>query len=134
MVKSIDALVECLEADPDALIIGEGSNVLFTKDVERTVIVMDIKGIEVIKSTDTYQEIKVAAGENWHEFVLWCIEHDLGGVENLSLIPGKCGAAPIQNIGAYGVELADVLTSVSCMDRYTRARFTLDRSLSLIHI
>jgi len=128
VATTIDELRDYLTTHSNPLILGEGSNVLFTKDVSRAVIVIDIKGIEVIKSTETYQDIKVAAGENWHEFVLWCLEHDLGGIENLSLIPGKCGAAPIQNIGAYGVELADVLTSVTCIDKNTQAKFTLDKS------
>jgi len=128
VVKSIDQLRDALTIHRDPLILGEGSNVLFTKDITQPVIVIDLKGIEVLNTTDTHQEIKVAAGENWHNLVLWCLEHDLGGIENLSLIPGKCGAAPIQNIGAYGVELADVLSSVTCMDKYTRAMFTLGSS------
>ncbi len=117
-----------LSTYPDALVLGEGSNVLFTQDLSRAVIIIDIKGIDVVQRTDTFLEVKVAAGENWHDFVLWCLGHDLGGVENLSLIPGKCGAAPIQNIGAYGVELSHVLTSVTCMDRQTLVEHTLDKS------
>jgi len=101
--------------------------VLFTQDQDRPVYVIDIKGIEKVQDGKGWQDIKVAAGEDWHDLVLWSLEQGLGGLENLSLIPGKCGAAPIQNIGAYGVELADVIQSVTCMDKQSQALFTLDK-------
>lgn len=89
-------------------ILGGGSNILFTKDVDTLVALNSIKGIEVRDSDADYVYLRVGAGEVWHDFVLHCIAHNYGGVENLSLIPGSVGAGPMQNIGAYGVELKDV--------------------------
>jgi len=89
-------------------ILGGGSNMLLTKDVEKPVIHIALKGIEVTQQDDDFVWIEAQAGENWHQLVLWTLEHDFGGIENLSLIPGNIGSAPIQNIGAYGVELKDV--------------------------
>ncbi|MFD2725498.1 UDP-N-acetylmuramate dehydrogenase [Hyunsoonleella rubra] len=97
---------------PEKLILGGGSNMLLTKNQDKLVIHVNLKGISVIDETTDYVLVKASAGENWHEFVLWCLKHDYGGLENLSLIPGNVGTAPIQNIGAYGVELKD--TFVSC--------------------
>ena len=89
------------------LILGGGSNVLLTKDWEGPVLKIDILGIEVVHQTATHAVVRAGAGENWHQFVLWCIAQNFGGLENLSLIPGLVGAAPMQNIGAYGVEIKD---------------------------
>ena len=86
---------------------------LLTKDMDELVVHINIKGIEIVSETENSVIVKANAGENWHEFVLWCLANDFGGVENLSLIPGNVGSAPIQNIGAYGVELKDVF--VSCI-------------------
>lgn len=113
---------------PDAIILGGGSNVLFVKDQSNAVIIVDMKGVEVLEENESSVFLKIAAGEVWHEVVLWSLEQGYGGLENLSLIPGKCGAAPIQNIGAYGVELSELLSSVTCIDKLTRAQFTLDKS------
>jgi UDP-N-acetylmuramate dehydrogenase len=90
------------------LILGGGSNILFTKKFDGIVLKNELKGIEVIKEDTEHVYVKAAAGELWHHLVLYCIEHNYAGIENLSLIPGCVGAAPIQNIGAYGVELKDV--------------------------
>lgn len=90
------------------LIIGGGSNILLTQDVKGYVLKNNIKGIELIAEKDTHYFIKAWGGEIWHEFVMHCIENNYGGLENLSLIPGCVGAAPMQNIGAYGVEIKDV--------------------------
>ena len=90
------------------LILGGGSNILFTKDFDGIVLKNELKGIQLIKEDDKFFYVKAAAGELWHEFVLYCIEHNYAGVENLSLIPGSVGASPMQNIGAYGVEIKDV--------------------------
>ena len=92
----------------DILILGGGSNLLLTNDFSGLTIKINIKGIQIIEESEELVIVKVAAGENWHEFVNWCLENDFGGIENLALIPGSVGAAPIQNIGAYGVELESV--------------------------
>lgn len=89
------------------LILGGGSNVLFTGNINGLVLKNEYSGIETAEEHDDAIFLKVGAGENWHQFVLYCISKNLGGVENLSLIPGNVGAAPMQNIGAYGVELKD---------------------------
>jgi len=94
------------------LILGGGSNLLLLNDFDGLVIYMNNKGIKVVQEDDEYTTLKVEAGEVWHNFVLHCIEHNLGGVENLSLIPGSVGAAPMQNIGAYGVELESVFVEL----------------------
>ncbi len=104
-------------------ILGGGSNMLLTKDIEALVLHLNLKGIEVISETENAVIVKSMAGENWHEFVLWCLDHNFGGVENMSLIPGNIGTAPIQNIGAYGVELKDVFISceaINIKDQTTR--------------
>jgi len=90
------------------LVLGGGSNILFAGDFEGLVIHMAITGREVVKETEENVWLKIGAGENWHETVRYCIDQGWGGIENLSLIPGTVGAAPIQNIGAYGVELKEV--------------------------
>lgn len=90
------------------LIIGGGSNILLTQDYKGLVAKNELRGIEVIKQDKDYVYVRAAAGENWNRFVLYCIENNLAGVENLSLIPGNVGASPMQNIGAYGVEIKDV--------------------------
>jgi UDP-N-acetylmuramate dehydrogenase len=90
------------------LILGGGSNILFTKDFDGLVLKNEIKGIDLLHEDEAYYYVKAGAGENWHRFVMYCIGRGWAGIENLSLIPGSVGAAPMQNIGAYGVELSDV--------------------------
>jgi UDP-N-acetylmuramate dehydrogenase len=92
----------------DKLILGGGSNILFTKNFNGIVLRNELKGIELIKEDESHYYVKAAAGENWHEFVQYCLYHNYAGVENLSLIPGNVGASPMQNIGAYGVEIKEV--------------------------
>jgi len=104
-----------LKEYPVKFILGGGSNILLTKDVEALVIYVNLKNIEIVSKTERTVTVKASAGENWHDFVLWCLNHNFGGIENLSLIPGKVGAAPIQNIGAYGVELKDVFLSCEAL-------------------
>lgn len=93
-------------------ILGGGSNILFTQNVSGLLIRMLIPGIQVLREDAEHVWLKIGAGENWHQLVLHCVANNWGGIENLSLIPGTVGAAPIQNIGAYGVELKDVLEEV----------------------
>ena len=90
------------------LILGGGSNLLFTKNFDGIVLKNNLKGIELVKEDTDFYYVKSAAGEVWHEFVMYCIQHNYAGLENLSLIPGNVGASPMQNIGAYGVEIKDV--------------------------
>ena len=90
------------------LVLGGGSNILFTKNFDGLVLKNEIKGIKIIKEDEHYVYVQSGAGENWHQFVLYCIHNNFAGVENLSLIPGNVGASPMQNIGAYGVELKEV--------------------------
>ena len=99
---------------------------LLTKDIEKLVVFLNIKGISIDKEDDNFAYLTVNAGENWHEFVLWCISQNYGGIENLSLIPGNVGTCPIQNIGAYGVEVKDVITQVEglTIDREKSVKFS----------
>lgn len=101
------------------LILGGGSNMLFTGDFDGLVLKNEIKGIEIIEENSEYALVKSGAGEVWHSFVMWCIERNMGGVENLSLIPGSVGAGPMQNIGAYGVEIKDVFIELEAMNIHT---------------
>lgn len=107
----------------DHFILGGGSNILFTKDVDALVVRNELRGIEVVNEDAEHVYVKTGAGEVWHEFVLDCIRNNRAGVENLSLIPGSVGAGPMQNIGAYGVELKDVfheLEAFHVRDGYIR--------------
>lgn len=105
--------LEALQNNTDPiLILGGGSNILFTRDFPGVVLKDEIGGISIVDDGGDDVLVKAGAGVVWHSLVEWCIEHNLGGIENLSLIPGTCGAAPIQNIGAYGVELKDVFHSL----------------------
>ena len=97
-------------------ILGGGSNMLLTKDINALVIHLNLKGIKALSETEDFVTIEAMAGENWHEFVLYCIEKGFGGLENLSLIPGNTGTTPIQNIGAYGVELKDTFESCKAIE------------------
>ena len=113
--SSIEELKQILSFrnDKKLLVLGGGSNLLLTKDFDGLVIKNEIKRFEVIEETAIEVIVESGAGENWHEFVLNCIDKGFGGIENLSLIPGSVGASPMQNIGAYGVEIKDVFESLS---------------------
>ncbi|MEI7803332.1 MAG: UDP-N-acetylmuramate dehydrogenase [Bacteroidota bacterium] len=100
----------------EKLILGGGSNILFTKNFDGIVVKNSFTGISIVKEDDNYVWVKAAAGEVWHQFVLWCIEKNLAGLENLSLIPGQVGAAPMQNIGAYGVEIKDLFDELEAIE------------------
>lgn len=102
---------------PNILILGGGSNILLRDDYEGLVVQNQILGIELLKEDGEHVWLKVGAGENWHQFVLYCINRNYAGIENLSLIPGNVGASPMQNIGAYGVEVKSVIQKVECVKR-----------------
>jgi UDP-N-acetylmuramate dehydrogenase len=118
-VDTIDSLIEVVASNKELFILGGGSNMLLTQDIEKLVVHVDLKGREIIEQNENFVIVKAQAGENWHEFVLWCIAQDFGGIENLSLIPGNVGTTPIQNIGAYGVEIKDTLYSCEALNRKT---------------
>lgn len=115
------------EQYPSPLLIGGGSNILLTKDISSLVIHLNTKGIEVLSKSENKALVKVQAGETWHDFVCWAINHKMGGIENLSLIPGNVGTAPIQNIGAYGVELKDVFVSCDALDLQEKKQVTFTK-------
>lgn len=120
-VNTIDELKTIFDSEqfPNKLILGGGSNILLTKDVDALVIHLNLKGKTIVKHTENNVFIKCQTGENWHEFVLWTIDQDYGGLENLSLIPGNVGTSPIQNIGAYGIELKDTFHSCEALNLKT---------------
>lgn len=103
-----------LQSSP--LVLGGGSNILFTKNYPGLVLKNMLLGKRILRESDTDIEVEIASGENWHQTVLWAVEQGFGGIENLSLIPGSAGAAPIQNIGAYGVELEQVFQRLEAFD------------------
>jgi UDP-N-acetylmuramate dehydrogenase len=109
-------------------VLGGGSNVVLPNTLSGTTLLMSIFGKEIIDSNDHFTAVAVGAGENWHDFVAWTLEHNLPGLENLALIPGTVGAAPIQNIGAYGAEVADYLACVEVFDYKEQAFVTLNKA------
>ncbi len=120
-IESEEQLLTIIDDLPNAqkLILGGGSNVLFLDDFKGTVLLNNIKGKEIISEDDNQITLKIKGGENWHELVMWSVEKGYGGIENLALIPGKVGTAPIQNIGAYGVEVKDVIKEVHTINMKT---------------
>ncbi len=110
------------------MILGGGSNILLTRDVSGLVLKNEIKGKKIVATGENTALVAVGGGENWHRFVLWTLKNNLGGVENLSLIPGTVGAAPIQNIGAYGVELKDVFEKLEAVDLKTGETQIFDKN------
>ncbi len=137
-IDATAALLLTIETEEDILslpafdprkdfMLGAGSNVLFVSDVPGTVFLNRISGKIIIAEHDDQTQIEVGAGENWHQLVRWSLDQGLSGLENLSLIPGSTGAAPIQNIGAYGVELSSVLEQVTAWDWQQSARVTFNR-------
>jgi UDP-N-acetylmuramate dehydrogenase len=105
--------------DDPMLVLGGGSNLLLTKDFDGLVLKNEIQGIEIISENEEFTLVKAGAGEVWHQFVLFAIDNNLGGIENMSLIPGSVGAAPMQNIGAYGVEIKDVFHELEALNLST---------------
>jgi len=131
-IQSVEELQTLLQTsifkEEKHLLLGGGSNVLFTKDFDGLVIKTEIFGIEKTEEDHAHARVKVGAGEVWHNLVMHCVKNNLGGIENLSLIPGTTGAAPIQNIGAYGVEVKNVIEFVDAIELSTGATkvFTKD--------
>lgn len=121
-VHSVEELQTVLRQHPDEkkFILGGGSNMLLTRDVDALVIHVDLKGKKIVSQDDDFVTVEAQAGENWHEFVLWTIAQDFGGLENMSLIPGNVGTTPIQNIGAYGTEIKDTFVSCQAMEIATQ--------------
>ena len=122
-IESVDDLGQLIQhaiyRNNKRLILGGGSNILFSGDYSGLIIPTNIKGTDTVEKTESSITIKVGGGEVWHDLVMHCVSQDWGGVENLSLIPGTVGASPIQNIGAYGVEVKDVIDSVETIDLET---------------
>ncbi|RYJ45669.1 UDP-N-acetylmuramate dehydrogenase [Flavobacterium beibuense] len=121
-VHSVSELSQTLKenSNKQKFILGGGSNMLLTQDIHALVIHVDIKGKELVFEDDNHVHLKAMAGENWHEFVVYSISQNYGGLENLSLIPGNVGTTPIQNIGAYGTEIKDTFVSCEAMDIETQ--------------
>ncbi|MDF1517641.1 MAG: UDP-N-acetylmuramate dehydrogenase, partial [Lutibacter sp.] len=115
-INTIKDLKEILASEKAIFLLGGGSNILLTSDVEKLVIHLNNKGIIVNDFDENEVLVTAEAGENWHEFVLWCVSQNYGGLENLALIPGNVGTSPIQNIGAYGVEIKDVFQQLEAID------------------
>ncbi len=115
-VSSVYELQQLLKTEKEVFLLSGGSNMLLTKDIDMLVVHLNITGVSIDTEDDKHVYLTVNAGEDWHEFVLWCIANDYGGIENLSLIPGNVGTCPIQNIGAYGVEVKDTITKVEGLE------------------
>jgi UDP-N-acetylmuramate dehydrogenase len=109
-------------------VLGGGSNVVLAENFEGITAIVALAGRRVLEETPDHVLIEAAAGETWHDLVAWTVDQGLGGLENLALIPGTSGAAPVQNIGAYGAELADFFHSLDAYDRQTGARVSFDRA------
>jgi len=126
-IAELKAVLEQHQYDKK-FILGGGSNMLLTQDIDALVIHVDLKGKRIVKEDDDFVWVESNAGEEWHEFVLWTIDQNFGGLENMSLIPGNVGTTPVQNIGAYGTEIKD--TFVSCealhINTQTMKTFTKD--------
>ncbi len=121
-VDSFYELQKLIESEKDLFLLSGGSNMLLTSDIDKLVTHINIKGVSIDKEDENCVYLTVNSGEDWHEFVLWCIDQNYGGIENLSLIPGNVGTSPIQNIGAYGVEVKDVITKVEALEIATAKR------------
>jgi len=128
-ISSLDDLRTGLQSGIRPLfLLGGGSNVLFTQNVQGLVLKNNLRGIQVIQDFEDKVWVEVGGGEVWHEFVLWAVANDFGGIENMSLIPGTVGASPIQNIGAYGVELKDVFVHLTALHLNTGTLKTFQHS------
>lgn len=115
-VNSLSELKEILATEKSIFLISGGSNILLTKDIDRLVVHLNLKGVVVNDTNEDLVYVTAEAGEDWHKFVMWCISQNYGGLENLSLIPGNVGTSPIQNIGAYGVEIKDTFVQLEALE------------------
>ncbi len=129
-VHSVDELQHVLKENTSKkkFILGGGSNMLLTKDIDALVIHVDLKGKKITKEDENHVWVESQAGENWHEFVLWTIYQNFGGLENMSLIPGNVGTTPVQNIGAYGTEIKDTFDSCEAMEISTQKMRTFNHA------
>lgn len=127
-VSNPTELATVLKSNQNIFVLGGGSNMLLTQNIDKLVVHINFKGIEVTKEDENNVWVKAQAGENWHEFVLYCIEHNYGGIENLSLIPGNVGTTPIQNIGAYGVEIKDTFDNCTAMEIASQELKSFDKT------
>lgn len=116
VVNSLQDLKSLISTEKDIFLLGGGSNMLLTSDIKKLVVHLNLKGVIVNDTDKNVVYVTSEAGENWHEFVLWCISQNYGGLENLSLIPGNVGTSPIQNIGAYGVEIKDTFHQLEALE------------------
>ena len=121
IVENITELIDLVKQTPknDFFILGGGSNILLTKDIDKLVIQLNLKGISIIEESDDFFIVEAMAGEVWHEFVQFTLKNNFGGLENLSLIPGNVGTSPMQNIGAYGIEIKDSFYSCKALNLET---------------
>lgn len=129
-IQTVEALREALSFSQNhnlaLLFLGGGSNVLFTRDFDGLVIKLNLKGISVQPWNENEVLVTAKSGENWHEFVMFCLDKNLGGLENLSLIPGNVGTSPMQNIGAYGTEIKDIFVNCKALNLETKEIETFD--------
>jgi UDP-N-acetylmuramate dehydrogenase len=125
--NSIKELQEIITNKNDIFLLGGGSNMLLTSNISKLVVHLNLKGIIVNDTAKSEVFVTAEAGENWHDFVIWCISQNYGGLENLSLIPGNVGASPIQNIGAYGVEIKDTFHQLEAIEIETGKIKTFDK-------
>src|SRR6187431_204741 len=128
-VHNVSELKSILEQNKnqEKFVLGGGSNMLLTKNIEALVIHIDLKGKKVLKEDEDFVWVESEAGENWHQFVLWAIDQNFGGLENMSLIPGNVGTTPVQNIGAYGAEIKDTFVSCDAINIKTQEMRTLNK-------
>ena len=128
--SSVDELKDLLvqkEKGASLLILGGGSNLLFTDDFKGVVLKNELRGIQLLHEDEDHYYVQAAAGESWHQLVMYCVASNYTGMENLSLIPGSVGASPIQNIGAYGVELKDVFYELQALDFHSHDVITFTK-------
>ena len=125
-IKDLNTILKEHQSE-SKFILGGGSNMLLTQDIQSLVIHIDLKGKKVLKEDDDFVWVESQAGENWHEFVLWTIDQNFGGLENMSLIPGNVGTTPVQNIGAYGTEIKDTFVSCEAMTIATQEMKTFTK-------